>query len=290
MILRFCNNLQQIIPMKKKINRFLAILISSITLFSCISNEKLIYMQDAGKDSNPVISSSERIGYHFDDYLLQQFDIVDINIKTTSEDLNQIFNASSMVNQNNGMMAGGSQAGGDVFFMNGYTIDEEGLIELPLIGEINLVGLTTKEAQAKIEEEVKKYVNEDEFFTRVRLGGIRFSALGEFNAPGKLTILQNRVTIFEAIAAANDLNILAKRDELVIVRQYPDGSQIHRVNLNDKNLLASDFYFIRPNDVLYAEPLKVREVGGATNFLQTITLLTSTVTAIALILTLVNNN
>ncbi|WPR77816.1 polysaccharide biosynthesis/export family protein [Algoriphagus sp. NG3] len=275
--------------MKQKSNKFLAILISMMSLFSCISNEKIIYMQDAGSDSNPVISSSERIGYHFDDYLLQQFDIVDINIKTTSEDLNQIFNATSMVHQNNGMMAGGSQAGGDVFFMNGYTIDKEGIVELPLIGELRLVGLTTKEAQGRIAEEVRKYVNEDEFYTRVRLGGIRFSALGEFNAPGKLTILQNRVTIFEAIAAANDLNILAKRDELVIIRQYPDGSQIHKVNLNDKNLLASDFYFIKPNDVLYAEPLKVREVGGATNFLQTITLLTSTVTAIALILTLVNN-
>lgn len=275
--------------MKKNISRFLSILISIASLSSCISNEKLIYMQDDGSDSNPVISSSERIGYHIDDYLLQQFDIVDINIKTTSEDLNMIFNATSMINQNNGMMAGGSQAGGDVFFMNGYTIDKEGLVELPLIGDIKLVGLTTKEAQARIEEEVRKYVNEDEFFTRVRLGGIRFSALGEFNAPGKLTILQNRVTIFEAIAAANDLNVLAKRDELVILRQYPDGSQIHRVNLNDKNLLSSDFYFIKPNDVLYAEPLKVREVGGGANFLQTVTLLTSTLTAIALIFTLVNN-
>lgn len=246
-------------------------------------------MQNLGVDSNPVISSSERIGYKFDDYLLQQFDIVDINIKVTSEDLNLIFNASTMMSQNMSASVGGSQTGGDAFFMNGYTIDEEGMIELPLIGEVNLLGLTTKQAQEKIENEVSKYVKDDEFFTRVRLGGIRFSALGEFNAPGKLTVLQNRVSIFEAIAAANDLNVLAKRDELVIVRQYPDGSQVHRVNLNDKNLLASDFYFIRPNDVLYAEPLKVRELGGGVNFLQSLTLLTSTVTAIALIITLVNN-
>jgi len=185
-------------------------------------------------------------------------------------------------------MAGGGQAGGDVFFMNGYTIDEFGKVELPLIGELLLEGLSTIEAKKLIENEVKKYVNEDEYFVRIRLGGIRFSALGEFNNPGKITILQNRVTIFEAIAAASDLNILAKRNEMLIVRQYPEGSKIHKINLNDKNLLTSDFYFVRPNDILYAEPLKVREIGNTTNFIQTLTLLTTTITAIALILTLVN--
>lgn len=246
-------------------------------------------MQDNGS-TDPLISSSEVIEYKNVKYLLQPFDIVDITIKTSVPELNELLTLYTANTQNMAMMAGGGQAGGDAFFMNGYTVDDQGLVELPLVGKIKVVGLTTEEAQKVIAEEVSKYVNSDEFFVRVRLGGIRFSALGEFNSPGKITILQNRVTIFEAIAAANDLNIIAKRDELVLVRQYPSGSQIHKINLNDRNLLGSDFYFIRPNDVLYAEPLKVRELGNATNFIQTLTLLTSTVTAIALVLTLVNNN
>jgi polysaccharide export outer membrane protein len=255
---------------------------------SCVSNKRIVYMQELG-NSNPVISSSENLPYSFQEYYLQKFDIVDINITTTSAEINELLNVATITSQNNMMMSGGGQGGGDVFFMNGYTIDEFGKVELPLIGEILLEGLTTVEGKRLIENEVKKYVNEDEYFVRIRLGGIRFSALGEFNSPGKITILQNRVTIFEAIAAASDLNILAKRNEMLIVRQYPEGSKIHKINLNDKNLLTSDFYFVRPNDILYAEPLKVREVGNATNFIQTLTLLTTTITAIALILTLVNN-
>lgn len=247
-------------------------------------------MQDLGKDSEAHMSSDERMGYKFEEYLLQSFDIVEINIKTTSPELNELL---SVVNIDNNagaaMMGGGGGQGGDVFFMNGYTLDENGKVELPLIGEVELVGKTTAEAKSIIEDKVRKYVNEDEFFVRVRLGGIRFSALGEFNSSGKMTILQNRVTIFEAIAAAGDLTILAKRNNLVLLRQYPDGSQIHRINLNDKNLLSSEFYFIRPNDVLYAEPLKVREVGTATNFIQTLTLVTSMITAFALITTIVRN-
>jgi len=259
------------------------------TLTSCISNKKLYYLQDQGNETSPGFATSERIPYKYQEYILQNFDIIEINIKTSVEEINNLFERTS--NSDGGAMGmmGGGQAGGDVFFMNGYTIDEQGEVELPLIGKVKLFGLTNEQAKKVIEKELIKYVNKENFFVRVRLGGIRFSVLGEFNSPGKITILQNRVTIFEAIAAANDLTILANRDEILLLRQYPDGSQIHRINVNDKNLLASNFYFIKPNDVLYAEPLKIREVGNSTNFVQSLTLITTTITAVALILTLLNS-
>lgn len=250
---------------------------------SCVSNKKLMYLQDLNSQS-PQVSSSEKFPYQEELYRLQNYDIVDITIKTASEELNKIFSIVTGETENMNMSMG--QNGGDLFYMNGYTLDEQGKVEIPLVGELSLVGLTMEEAKVLIEERVKQYVPDD-FFVRVRLGGIRFSALGEFNSPGKITILQNRVTIFEAIAASGDLNTIAKRDEVVMLRQYPDGSQIHKINLNDRNLLASEFYFIRPNDVIYAEPLKVRELGAGTNFIQTLALITSTVSTIALIVTLV---
>lgn len=257
---------------------------------SCISNKKLIYLQDVDQPS-PLISSSEAQPYSWQSYKLQNFDIVDIQIKTTSEELNTLLEVITGPANAGGAMVGGGggQAGGDAFFMNGYTIDEEGFVEIPLIGELKLVGVTTKEAQRMIEEKLTDYLNEDQFFVRVRLGGIRYSTLGEFRSPGKRTILQNRVTIFEAIAASQDMTILAKRDEVTLIRQYPEGSRVHKINLNDKNLLTSEFYFIQPNDVLYAEPMKVREIGNTTSFIQTLALFTTTVTAIALILNLANN-
>ena len=136
---------------------------------------------------------------------------------------------------------------------------------------------------------MKKFMNEGEYFVRVRLGGVRFSALGEFNRSGKYTILQNRVTILEAIAFAGDLNRVAKRDEILLVRQYPDGSQIHKINLLDRELLGSEFYFVRPNDMIYALPMKVREIGAGNTLVETLTLVTTSITAIALILTIIRN-
>lgn len=268
----------------KNQSKYLRLLPIFFLLFSCISNERIIYMQDLGADSNPLVSSGPTIPYQSEQYLLQAFDIVDISVNTTNPEINLIFNV--ITGESGGQTMTSGQNGGDVFFMNGYTLDENGMVEMPLIGEINLKGLDIKKAKELVEQKVSKFVNDGEYFVRVRLGGIRFSAIGEFNNPGKQTILQNRANIFEAIATAGDMTVLAKRNEVILLRQYPDGSKIHKINLNDQKLLGTEFFFIRPNDVIYAEPLKVREVGTGTNFIQTFALLTSMVTAIALVLSL----
>nr|WP_287938037.1 polysaccharide biosynthesis/export family protein [Algoriphagus sp.] len=246
-------------------------------------------MQQLQDSRGPLIETSEKYPYQTEEYLLQVNDIVEINIKTTDEKLNLVFGAVSSDMQNQAAM-GGAQGSGDAFFMNGYTIDDMGMVEIPLLGKLKIVGMTTENAKLLVENEVKKFINEGEFFVRVRLGGIRFSALGEFNRSGKYTILQNRVTILEAIAFAGDLSRVAKRDEVLLVRQYPDGSQIHKINLLDRGLLGSEFYFLKPNDMIYAEPMKVREIGAGNTLVETLTLLTTSITAIALILTLVQNN
>jgi polysaccharide biosynthesis/export protein len=259
-------------------------------MVSCVSNKKLIYMQEIEESQGPLVESSVKYPYRSEDYLLQINDIVEVNIKTTNLEMNNLFSAVTNDPSNQAMMAGGGQGSGDVFFMNGYTLNEQGEIEIPLIGKLKLEGLNTDQAKSLIEQQVKKYVNEDEYFVRVRLGGIRFSALGEFNQSGKFTILQNRVTIYEAIAFAGDLNRVAKRDEVLLIRQYPDGSQIHKINLLDRSLLNSEFYWLKPNDLIYAEPMKVRAIGAGSTLLETLTLLTTSITAIALVLTLVQNN
>jgi polysaccharide export outer membrane protein len=262
-----------------------------ITLYttSCVPNKRIIYMQEREADDNPLKYASEMMPYDTEEYLLQYNDIIDINIRTSSKELNELFQEFNMggnMQAGGGMMMGGGMGGGDIFFMTGFTIDERGMVEVPLLGEIKLSGLTTKEAKLVIEEKMLEFVNKEDLFVRVRLGGIRFSALGEFRMPGKHNVLQNRVTIFEAIAQAGDLTELAKRDDLVLIRQYPGGSRIFRIDLNNKNLLTSEFFFIQPNDMFYAEPMKIRELGTGVTFVQSFSLAITTLSAVLLVLNL----
>ncbi|GMQ27780.1 polysaccharide biosynthesis/export family protein [Algoriphagus confluentis] len=252
--------------------------------FSCVSNEKIIYLQNL--EGNQAIPEGELISYEIPEYKLQYNDIVDINIQTVDDLLKNGFN-NSPTNQMNGagmnMMA---QSGGDIYYMTGYTVDKNGNIRLPIIGEVNVKDKTIDEARAEIEMRLKEFVV-TEVYVKVKLGGIRYSALGEFRRPGKFVVLQDRMTILEAIANSGDLTNIAKRDEILLIRQYPEGTRLHRINLNDRQLVSSPFYFIQPNDQLYAEPMKVREVGAGENAAQSLTLFISAITAAALVLNLI---
>ncbi|WP_026952284.1 polysaccharide biosynthesis/export family protein [Algoriphagus mannitolivorans] len=253
------------------------------TSFSCVSNEKIIYLQNLeGKQS---IAEGELITYEIPEYKLQYNDIIDINIQTVDDLLKNGFNTNNVpFNNQMGNIAG--QGGGDIYYMTGYSVDKNGNIRIPIVGEVSVKDKTLEEARAEIEKRIKDFVV-TEVYVKVKLGGIRYSALGEFRRPGKFVILQDRMTILEAVANAGDLTNLAKRDEILLIRQYPEGTKLHKINLNDRQLVASPFYFIQPNDQLYAEPMKVRELGAGENAAQSLSLFISAITAAALILNLV---
>ncbi|MCH7401704.1 polysaccharide biosynthesis/export family protein [Belliella kenyensis] len=251
---------------------------------SCVPNKKVIYLQNL--EGETPIAEGEMIYYEIPEYRLQYNDIIDVNIQTASDFLESGFNAKQQMSGNQAMVGQIANSGGDIYYMNGYTIDRNGMIKLPVIGEIKAKDLTIEEVRALIEQKVKStYLRENsDLFVKVKLGGVRFSTLGEFRRPGKYVVLQDRMTIFEAIAHSGDLNIVAKRDEILLIRQYPEGSKLHRINLNDRHLIQSPFYFIQPNDQIYAEPRKIREIGAGENASQSLALVISSITAVALII------
>src|SRR5690554_369334 len=272
-----------------RIKQLIIYTVACFLLGSCISNKKLIYLQDFPENA-PVALEGALVEHELSEYLLQYNDIVDISLRTTSPELNELLGVGAGAESQMRNMSGSTMQGGDIFFLTGFSIDEDGMVELPLLGQIKLVGLSTNQAKAMIEDRMKKYIAEGNYYVRVRLGGIRYSALGEFNRPGKYTILQNRVTIFEALANAGDLTPIAKRSWVNLIRQYPEGSRAHKINLINYNIMKSEFYFIRPNDVIYAEPMKVRELGTGVTFMQTFQLLISGLTVALLVYSTTRNN
>lgn len=267
--------------MKSSFFRTIILFTFSIGLFSCIPNKKVIYFQHLANQQKIDSIAQE---FNAENYLLQKSDILDIKISSIDPRVNSVFNAQ--VNASNAGMQGVVQSGGDVFFLNGYSIDDSGRISLPIIGSFFVAGLQVGQVKAKIDSALKDYFTE--YHLLVRLGGLRFTAIGEFNRSGKYVLMQNRATIFEAIAQSGDLTILAKRDALTLVRQYPDGSRIHKINLLDKNIIHSSLYWIQPNDLLYAEPLKVRELGTGLTGIQTLTTALSIISSTLLIISLTN--
>lgn len=253
------------------------ILAASVT--SCVPVKNMIYLQSEENIKDKVFA------YQKEEYRLQENDILDVQIRSMNEDANRLFTVQAQAGQQ--AMQAGVQSGGDLYYMTGYTVNHNGAIELPYIGEVSVKGKTLKEAKAAVATEVSKFFKN--YYLQVKLGGIRFSTLGEFNRSGKQVILQNQATIYEAIALSGDLTPLAKRDEIRLIRQYPDGTRIHTINLLDQSIIGSPYYFIQPNDVLYAEPLPQKAYGFGVTGAQTITTFVSALSSsLAIYLTILS--
>lgn len=261
------------------------ILFALLLFTSCISNKRITYLQNL--PGNPEIGLNEFIPYAEVDYeyILQPFDVVDIDFASTDEELTAAFEFQGSRN----MRAGGGGGANDIFYFTGYSIDKDGNVKLPQLGKIKIGGLTEEAAQDLVQVAINEYFKE-EVFVRLRTGGIRFTALGEFSSSGTQVIMKNRATIFDALALAGESNILAKKNKLFIVRQYDGGTKIHQINLNDRQLLASEFYFIQPNDILYLEPMNIRQFGNADNLSSSLGLIISVSTSIILIVALLTGN
>ena len=253
------------------------LILSSVT--SCVPVKKMIYLQSEEDITDKIFE------YQKEEYKLQINDILDVQIRSMNEEANNLFSIQG--GQGQQAMQAGVQGGGDLYYITGFTINANGAIELPYIGEVIIIGKTLEEAKAIIDEQVARFFKT--YYLQVKLGGIRFASLGEFNSRGKQVILQNQATIYEAIAASGDLSPLARRDEIRLIRQYPEGTKIHTINLLDQSIIGSPYYFIQPNDVLYAEPLPQKAYGFGVTGAQTITTLVSALSSsLALYLTLIS--
>lgn len=242
---------------------------------SCVSKSKLTYLQtEASLDSLTFqLKRSE--------YKLQVNDIVNIDIRSLNQEANALFNNSATGQVNN------LQAGDIIFYLQGYSIDNQGKINIPVIGELTVVGLTVGDLKDTIDNKLTDYFQENSAFSRVQLAGIRYSVIGDVERPGKYVIYQNQANVFDALALSGDISIVGDRRNVQIIRQFPDGVKIFEVDLTKAEVIKDARFFIQPNDIINVKPLNVKSWGIGTTGWQTITLgLSALASALTIIFTL----
>lgn len=139
-------------------------------------------------------------------------------------------------------------------YIYGYTVSDSGTITLPILGEITVYGLTVEQLKTSIEERAAKYLKD--VVVNVRLLSFKFTVIGEVNGPGTFINYNNQLTVLEAIGMAGDITDYGNRKRVLVVRPTKEGTYTYRINLQDKNLLQSEGYFLLPNDVVIVEPIK----------------------------------
>ncbi|WP_152424980.1 polysaccharide biosynthesis/export family protein [Nafulsella turpanensis] len=238
-----------------------------LTLFSqCVPVRKQTYLQERPGELNNYPKDTVVKTLYAGDYAysLQPGDILSIKIASLTPEEYDFFS-----------QAGSTGAEGEDPLLSGYLIDPDGNIELPVVGEIELQGLSLPEARQKIFQAVDGYLKSPT--VRVKLLNFNYTVLGEVAQQGTFTTFDPKYSIMEAVGNAGGLSEYADRANVKIVRRMGEQVDIAFVNLLDDELIESPYFYLKPNDLIIVRPLKAKTFNTFTarNIALGISLLTS---------------
>lgn len=142
----------------------------------------------------------------------------------------------------------------------GYLVDNDGMINFPIVGKIHVAGLTKTECEDLIKSKIQPYLARTENpLVSVRTSSYRITVIGEVNRPGVIPVSTEKISLVEALAEAGDMTVYGKRDNILLVREDKSGEKHKvRLNMNDANIINSPYYYLQQNDIVYVEPHKVK--------------------------------
>lgn len=268
------------IPFMRKV---LGLLIIALLCFtsSCVPTSKITYLQESKSVLNDSLISIRKVQ---PPYRLQVNDIISITVKAPENpDVVQLFDV-----QGNGAI--GTTGAGGLYF-SGYTVDSRGNIRIPVLGNQSVLGLTVDEVRELIETRLlTDYLRaESNVFVSVKLGGLRYTMVGEVNGTGQKTVFRDQISIVEAIADGGGIPITGDLTKIKIVRQYPDGYRVHKIDVTSLDAVYSPFYMIQPNDMIVVDPLPQKALGTGTTGLASFTTIISVFTALVTTVLFVTN-
>lgn len=260
--------------------KLLIIFLSCVIISSCIPHKDIVYFQDKGSSNNDSIQNN--LTEVQKPYRIQINDILNVRVKALDQETVSILNPAGEENLN----AGSAERA----YFDGFTVDVHGNIRIPTLGKINVLGYTCEEIENRIEKQLleEQFKETANIFVTVKLAGLRYTANGEVGTPGTVTLFQERVNIFEAIANVGEIPVTGNRKEVQIIRQYPQGQKIHTLDLTDIDVMKSPFYYIQPNDIIYVKPLKQKTWGTGTNGRETLAAIVSVVSLLTTTILLIS--
>ena len=231
-------------------------IVMALAMASCTPYRKIIQFQPSAADSIPSLS--------IDSYrpIISRNDILDIYVTSTSPEASKYFNYSTNPETGTGLLSG-------------YLVDERGEIQIPFIGSVKIVGLSTAAARDTVAGKLAKYLVSPSVKLSIR--NFKVTVLGEVGRPGIYTVQNEKMTLPEAMALAGDFTIFSMRDRLTVIRDSSGYKTYNLVDLTSREVFTSEFYTLHTNDIVYIEPSKKKRIQGE-NFYKTVPLIMSSIT------------
>lgn len=254
-----------------KLKNPLILVLALCSLASCVGRKSLNYLNDPALSNTAKLFPNKRF-----DYRIQVNDVLSIRVLGLDDATSRQFNVDNSAN-----MAMSDAA----IYVNGFSVDKAGQVQLPTVGKVKVQGLTVNEAQDLVQKKINDYFTNATVI--LKMVSFRVSVLGEVASPGSYFIYNNQITLLDALARAGGPRELADKRHVTLMRQSDQGTQALYVDLSRADVASSEYFYLLPNDVVYVPTLKARP--GRMN-LELLSVLFAAISAAALVVTVVNQN
>lgn len=212
-------------------------------LSSCVTQSKVEYLLDENTNAKSFTEPE------FPDYRLKPNDELYIQVNSLDEGAANIF--SNISSQPPGSMGSMSPYGASLI---SYSVNKDGYLQLPVVGNIYANGKTLSQIHGLLKDSLNHMLNQP--IITVKLVNRFVSVLGEVNTPGHFPYSQDKLTVFDALGLAGDISEYGNRNEVILVRNENNENLRINLDLTRSDILSSNYYYMRPNDIIYVKPLK----------------------------------
>ncbi|MDB4923359.1 polysaccharide biosynthesis/export family protein [Mucilaginibacter sp.] len=219
-------------------------LISLLIITGCAPQRDLVYFSNMANAT--VVNDPQK-----QEVRIKENDIVNVTVNSLSPESNILFSG----NKSN------STDGSPKIY--GYKVSRTGTIQLPLIGEFKIEGMTIEDAQTSIASELNKNVKNP--VVEVQLVNFKITVIGEVNKPSSFIIPDEKVNVLEALGLAGDMTVYGKRENVLIIRNDGTTKLMKRLNLNKLESMNSPYFYLKQNDIVYVEPDRSKAVEYSQN-------------------------
>ncbi len=231
---------------------------------SCLSHKSMVTLN--GNEEPPVdLKSDELVQYtqlkDFESYKVRPYDQLLVKVNafdgSTEEFLNREFKTENTYTRDIDYNPAS-------LYFNTYFVDETGYVRLPLLGDIEVAGLTISQVKIKLDEAYLPFLKFAS--TSVKVANSRVTVFGEVNKPGVYYLYNEKNTILDAISMAGDFTEFGNREKVKLIRLTEEGSETIYLNLYRSDFIYTDYYYLKPSDVLYIEPTKAKSRDVSARF------------------------
>lgn len=248
--------------------KYLFLIISTLTLFSCATRKEIVYFQDA----ESLEGMQNLLNY---EPVIQPNDVLRIQVSSRNEEVVAPFQMNT-----GGQQSGG---GGQNMSLTGYLVDPEGFIQFPVLGRIEVAGEKRTALEQDLQTRLRSYVTDA--VVSIRIANFSITVLGEVGHPGRVKVQDGRITVPELLAESGDVAYTGKRRNILVIREEDGVKKVGRVDMTDTDLFSNPFYYLKQNDIVYVEPTykKVKSAGFFTSYTGIISLGTTIISLYLLI-------